>query len=29
VTGLSGDVSDCELTAEDRVKGVNIKDLVQ
>lgn len=27
-SGLRGDIDDCELTDEDRVKGVNIMDLV-
>ena len=28
VTGLRGDVDDCDLTDSDRKKGVNVTDLV-
>ena len=28
VTGLTGDVDACELTDEDRARGVNIQDLI-
>ena len=29
VSGLSGDVSKCQLTAADRAAGININDLVK
>jgi hypothetical protein len=28
VTGLSGDVDKCEITEEERLNGINIRDLV-
>ena len=28
VSGMRGDVNDCELTDEDREKGVDVKDLI-
>jgi hypothetical protein len=28
-SGLRGDLDDCEITEEDREKGINIKDLVK
>ena len=29
VSGLSGDVSDCEITEEDRAKGIDISELIK
>jgi len=29
VTGLSGALDDCEISDEERVKGVNVKDLIK
>ena len=29
ISGLSGDISDCKITKEDRSNGINIKDLIK
>lgn len=29
LTGITGDLDDCEITEDDRVKGINIMDLVR
>jgi len=29
ISGLSGDLDDCEISDEERVKGVNVKDLIK